>query len=71
MLKRALLASSVVLALSSCQSMPTSKADDKPTSAEADQFVTELNDKVRKGYAEQASAQWLSVIRWVLRARAC
>ncbi|MBK8285163.1 MAG: M2 family metallopeptidase [Ahniella sp.] len=61
MLKRALLASSVVLALSSCQSMPTTKADDKPTSADADQFVTELNAKVRKGYAEQASAQWLSV----------
>lgn len=57
MLKRALLASAVLVALSACQTMPPPK----PTSADADQFVSDLNAKIRKEYPEQAAAQWLSV----------
>jgi len=62
MFKRALLATAVLLSLTACQSTSTkTAAPEPPTSADADQFVADLNTKVRKEFPEQASAQWLSV----------
>lgn len=57
MLKRALLASAVLVSLTACGTA----LKPKPTSAGADEFVSELNGKIKKEYPEAAAAQWLSV----------
>ncbi|AVP96999.1 peptidase M20 [Ahniella affigens] len=57
MLKRALLASALLAALTGCGT----SLKPKPTSADADEFVSELNAKIKKDYPEAAAAQWLSV----------
>ena len=58
-----LLAGAIALGLAACQNQPAQPTADaaKPDAASADQFVADINAKLKKDYPEMTAAQWLSV----------